>query len=519
MNSDSENAGSQFSSGENEKKSSLAGFGGASGNNFQGNLMKVLLQNVRDYAIFMIDHAGFIVEWTEGAERVTGYSAEEAVGQHLSVFYTPEDLASGQPDGELAEAAVTGRVEREGWRIFKNGDKRLINEIATAIRDDDGVLIGFAKISRDITERKLAEEALQQSEERLRIVMESVRDQAIFTSDPRSIITSWNTGAYNLFGYSAQEAIGQSADMIFTLEDRISGEPGKEVMRALRDGHAADERYHVRKDGSTFYVSGALSPLYTSKGQLLGFVKMARDLTDRKEMEQRLNTANRRKDEFIAMLGHELRNPLSPVRNSLQILKMTHSDDPTLMPLVELMLRQVDHMVNLVNDLLDVSRISQGKIRLRIEKVDITALISESVKNFQIMLENTGRTLFLELPGDPLFVNGDASRLVQVISNILSNAAKYTPDDGQIWVTARRSGSLVVIRIKDNGIGIAADNLNDIFESFVQIEMTIDRSMGGLGLGLSVVKKLVELHQGSIRAESAGLGQGSEFIIHLPAVE
>jgi PAS domain S-box-containing protein len=228
MNPVPEHIGSS-STDDNQKKAALTGFRGISGNNSPGDLMKVLLQNVRDYAIFMIDPTGFIVEWTEGAERITGYSTEEAVGRHLSLFYTPEEIASGQPARELTEAATTGRSERVGWRIVKNGDRLLINEIATAIRDDKGVLLGFAKISRDITERKLAEEALQHSEERLKIVMESVRDQASFTTDPQNIITSWNTGAYNLFGYSAGEAIGQSAEIIFTLQDRIAGE---EIVRS-----------------------------------------------------------------------------------------------------------------------------------------------------------------------------------------------------------------------------------------------------------------------------------------------
>jgi signal transduction histidine kinase len=184
-----------------------------------------------------------------------------------------------------------------------------------------------------------------------------------------------------------------------------------------------------------------------------------------------------------------------------------------------MMLRQIDHMVVLVNDLLDVSRISQDKVRLRIQRVDMNALISESVKNLRLQLAGDSRELTVQLAEKPLFVNGDESRLVQVISNILNNAVKYTPNDGQIWIMAGRSGPRAVIRIKDNGVGIAAGNLTDIFESFVQIEPTIDRATGGLGLGLAVVKKLIELHGGTIQAESVGLGLGSEFIIELPSTE
>lgn len=520
MDSDAKRKASRIASSKDSKNAGyLASDAGESSNNLPGDLMNLLVQNVRDYAIFMIDPAGFILEWTKGAEGVTGYCAEEVLGRHLSIFYTPEEIASGQPALELNEAAHTGRIEREGWRITKNGKRRLINEIATAIRDDKGDLLGFVKISRDITERKIMEEALMQSEERLRIVMESVRDHAIITTDPQRIITSWNIGACNLFGYSAQEAIGQTSDIIFTREDRESKEPVNEMTRALKDGHAADERYHLRKDGSTFYVSGALSPLYTAKGHLLGFVKMARDLTERKDMEERLNTVNRRKDEYIAMLGHELRNPLSPVRNSLQILKMTHAGDPTMIPLVEMMLRQIDHMVLLISDLLDVSRVSQGKISLRLQEVDLVGLIVEVAGNLSSRFDDSKRRLHVNLPDHPLIVMGDELRLIQVITNILNNAIKYTSVDGNIWLTARKSNSYITMSVKDDGIGIASENLTDIFESFVQIEAAIDRSKGGLGLGLAVVKKLVEMHGGTIRAESKGVGHGSEFIIHLPKPE
>lgn len=482
-------------------------------------LMKLLVSNVKDYAIFMVDPDGFIVEWTEGAQRVTGYDAREVLGQHFSLFYLPEDLASGEPAKELTEAATSGRIEREGWRIIKSGERILINEIATAIRQDNGTLIGFAKISRDITQRKVAEDALRQSEERLRFVLESIPDHAIFTTDKDNRITSWNTGAYNLFGYTAQEAIGQLGDIIFTEEDKASGQPQKEVETAFRKGYAADERYHVRKNGSKLYVSGALSPLYHSDGSLLGYVKVTRDLTDRKNMEQRLDTANRRKDEFIAMLGHELRNPLTPVRNSLQILKMTHRDDSSAMPLVDLMMRQIDHMVKLVNDLLDVSRINQGKVNLRMTRINLQDVISESLEIAQPMFDNSGRMLHINVLKKPLYVYGDFFRLNQVFHNLFNNAVKYTREGGQVWLKVVRQNDKADISIRDDGVGIAEENLVDVFESFVQIDATIDRSQGGLGLGLSLVKQLIELHHGTVFVISRGLGLGSEFIVRIPLIE
>ena len=482
-------------------------------------LMKLLVSNVKDYAIFMVDPDGFIMEWTEGAERVTGYEAGEVIGQHLSLFYTAEELADGQPAKELSEAAASGRIEREGWRIKKSGERVLINEIGTAIRGEAGNLIGFAKISRDITERKISEEALRLSEERLRIILDSVPDHAIFTTNEQNIITSWNRGACNMFGYTAEEAIGQPGDIIFTWEDRQSGQPQKEIETALRDGYGADERYHLRKNGSKLYVSGALSPLYYADGSLIGYVKLARDLTERKMMEQRLDTANRRKDEFIAMLGHELRNPLTPVRNSLQILKMTHGHDTSVMPLIELMTRQIDHMVVLVNDLLDVSRISRGKVNLRMAPLNLLEVVAESLEIARPMFAGSGRILHSNVPDEPIVINGDMSRLIQVVHNILNNAVKYTQEDGELWLSVGMSGDQAEIRIRDNGVGIAKENLTDVFESFVQIDATIDRTLGGLGLGLSLVKQLIGLHGGTVFVESEGPGRGSEFVIQLPVIK
>jgi PAS domain S-box-containing protein len=479
-------------------------------------LMKLLFSNVTDYAIFMLDPAGFIVEWTEGAQRVTGYTAQEVLGQHLSLFYTPEEIQAGQPGGELSEAASSGRVEREGWRITKTGKRVFINEIATAIRHENGDLLGFAKISRDITARKTAEDALRHSEERLRIVLESVPDHAIMTMDENNRITSWNTGAHNLFGYTSSEMTGQPGDIIFTKEDRAAGLPQREIETALRNGYAANERYHVRKDGTKLYVSGALSPMYSSDGRLVGYVKMARDLTERRIMEQRLDTANRRKDEFIAMLGHELRNPLTPVTNTLQILKMTYGEDRSLMPLVDVMVRQIDHMVVLINDLLDVSRISRGKINLRLNRINLVDVIHEALAAIRPLLASSGRKLYTTIPDTPVYMKGDVSRLLQVFHNIFHNAVKYTAEDGRIWLHVNQQNEAVTISIRDDGIGIARENLADVFESFVQIGITIDRSQGGLGLGLSLVKQLIELHGGTVFVISDGLGEGSEFIIQIP---
>lgn len=477
---------------------------------------RTLVQNLPDYAIFRIDPEGIITEWTEGAQRMKGYTAEEAIGQPLSLFYTPENLAAGELTTEVEEATRTGRAERESVRIRKGGERFWVNEIMTAIHDEQGRLVGFTKISRDITERKKADEALFDSRQRLQIVLDSIADHAIITTDPQSRIISWNPGARQMFGYSTEEAIGQSVAILFTPEDRAAGQVEQEMALARRLGQAPDERYHLRKDGSRFYVSGSQAPLYDVDKTLLGYVKVARDLTNRQQMEQALREADRRKNEFLAMLAHELRNPLAPIRNGLQILSLTQGTNPDLAALVDLMSRQLTHLVRLVDDLLDVSRISQGKIELKRERLNLGTLVGGAVDAARPLYQTRGKALELELPTRPLLVNGDATRLAQVVTNLLTNGSRYTGENGRVRVSLESVQGEARLRVADNGIGLETEQMEAIFELFVQVDNSIARSQGGLGLGLTLVKRLVELHGGRVEVRSAGLGQGSEFSVYLP---
>lgn len=485
---------------------------------------RTLVQNLPDYAIFQLDPNAIITEWTEGAQRVKGYTADEVIGQSLALFYTPEGLATGEMDAELGEAIEGGRAEREGIRIRKGGERFWVNEIVTAIRNSDGQLMGFTKISRDITDRKRAEAALRQSEEQLRIVMDSITEHALITTDIRGLITGWNPGAQQLFGWMADEVMGQSTAVIFTPEDRRTGESEKEMITAREQGKAADERYHLRKDGSRFYVSGVMSPLNDAAGHLLGYVKVARDLTERQQMEQSLREADRRKDEFLAMLAHELRNPLAPIRNVLQMLQLTGEDDKTIGPAVALMSRQVDHLVRLIDDLLDVSRISRGKIELRRERLDFTALVQQAAEATLPLYESHHRWLQVNLPPFPIYLQGDATRLTQVIANLLTNGVRYTNENGHVFLTLEMADEPTgppeaILRVRDNGIGLSPDQTERIFELFVQVDNSLARSQGGLGVGLTLVRQLVNMHGGKVEANSAGLGQGSEFIVTLPILQ
>ncbi|KAA6440341.1 PAS domain S-box protein [Dyadobacter flavalbus] len=481
--------------------------------------LRKLINDVKDYALFMISTDGIIIEWSPGAEKIKGYTDEEIIGKHFSIFYTPEEIADSQPEKELAKAMAEGHAETEGVRVRKSGERFLASEVVTAVYNINGKLTGFSKIARDIGKHRQVHRLPKQPAEQFRSVVNSISEYAIIIYDTGNYITDWNPGAQIMFGFTPEEAIGQFADIIYTDEDKAAGIPEKEILAVRKEGRAVDERYHVRKDQSQLYVSGIMSPLYNKDGKLAGYVKVARDLTERKKMEQTLKDADRRKDEFMAMLGHELRNPLAPIRNILQILKLTHQNDEALNSSVDMMMRQVDHIVHLVNDLLDMSRINNGKINFRPERTDLVSVTKRAIEMARPMFQAGNRVLTVHLPEESIYIDGDITRIIQIINNLLSNGVKYTLAEGRVILTLERVEDEAVLSVKDNGVGIAREHQNEVFETFVQINATIDRSMGGLGLGLSMVKQLVGLHGGSVKVISAGLGTGSEFIVKFPVID
>lgn len=277
------------------------------------------------------------------------------------------------------------------------------------------------------------------------------------------------------------------------------------------------EREVKTTNGKVFMMR--VLPYRTAEDRINGVVFTFVDITGPKVAEEALREADRRKDEFLAMLAHELRNPLAPVRNTLQVMKLTSGDDDRVRASVAMMNRQVDHLVRLVDDLLDVSRISRGKIELRREQVELSGLLSDAVEAARALYESGNRHLVVNLPPAPLYFHGDATRLTQIVTNLLTNGLRFTQDHGHVWVTLEQVGSEITLRVKDDGIGLTSDQFETIFELFTQVNTTPKRSDGGLGLGLTLVKQLVEMHGGRVEASSTGLGQGSEFVIYLPYLE
>jgi PAS domain S-box-containing protein len=508
----------------------------------EANQLRLLVQTATDYAIFVLDPEGHIATWNPGAERIKGYRADEIIGQHFSRFYPQEAVDRRWPQHELEVAKREGRFEDEGWRLKKDGSQFWANVVITALRDETGRLVGFSKITRDLTERRRAEEnarallleetarkaaeqnarIVEEQRERLHVTLESIGD-AVISTDAGGRVTFLNPVAQRLTGWDLQDAEGQPLEEVFQIINestrRAVENPG---VHALQHGSIVGLANHTlllnRKGGET-PIDDSAAPMRDSAGRVIGVVLVFRDITEQKLAEQALRDADRRKDEFLATLAHELRNPLAPIRNSLQILKLPRVDMATALRTTEVMERQVQHLIRLVDDLLDVSRVMRGRIELRKERIELSAIIARAVEITQPLIESQGHHFETKVLPQSLLLNADPIRLAQVIGNLLTNAAKYTEPNGQIWLTAQREGSEAVVRIRDNGIGIAPDMLPHVFELFVQADHATTRSQGGLGIGLTLARTLVELHEGSVSARSDGLGKGAEFIVRLPIVD
>jgi len=602
-------------------------------------LLRWVVESAKDYAIFSVDPSRRVTSWNSGAERLFGYSESEMLGRSADILYTPEDRANAVPELEARKALEDGRAEDHRWHLRKGDARFFVAGMVRPMRDDGGALRGFLKIAQDITDKRHAEAALQEQANLL-----DLSHDAIFVWQLHGAVSYWNRGAEELYGFAREEAGGRRPHEL--LQTRQPGMPVSVIEHLERTGAWTGELCHTRKDGRALLVesrqvlirrqnaepvvlesnrdiserSAAEEALREREAQLQlaiaiaemgtfdidlptdavvvneagrtiygwdpdlpltfskvqthfhpddreevmrrvgaafdpagpgkfnleqrivrsdGMVRWIRvlgqvffggmrqpvrclgtytDISPLKDAEAVLRDANRRKDEFLAMLGHELRNPLAAIRNALEVANLAENDRETADWSKAVVDRQTAQLARLVDDLLEVSRITSGKIRLRKQMIDVAPFLRQAADVVRPLISARRHELItIDGVGEALLVEADATRLEQIIVNLLTNAAKYTEVGGRIWLGAVREDAHVLISVRDTGVGISPEKLPQMFELFAQGERSIARAEGGLGLGLTIVRMLSEMHGGSVTASSEGPGKGSVFTVRLPA--
>ncbi len=489
-------------------------------------LHRLMSEEIREVAVFFMDPDGVITVWNRAAQEMKGYPADEAIGSHLRLLYTDEDRARGWPEHNLREAVKHGFYKEECWRKRQDGRLFWARAALTALRDASGRLLGFSKVTVDLTDHKMLERCLKERQETKRILRTAnagtwtwlpEADRVEVSADFTGVLGDTDEGtALSLREWLDLVHPSDRAQVAARLDKARDEGPGTpvvmEIRMCCRDGECrwlymhAD--WHRDREGEPFVLSGVnldIQELKTAEKELQAAV-------------DKLKEADTRKDEFLAMLAHELRNPLAPIRSAAELLKMGRLDETRVRKTSEIIARQVGHMTSLVDDLLDVSRVTRGLVQLNMQPLDMRQIVTEAVEQVTPLIHARRHHLTLRLSPEALTVLGDKKRLVQVIANLLTNAAKYTPDGGNILLRTEVREGNVLLTVADDGIGMEPDLVTRVFDLFAQAERTPDRASGGLGLGLALVKSLVELHDGSVTCASDGLGQGSRFSVGLPLV-
>jgi PAS domain S-box-containing protein len=485
---------------------------------------QLLVEAVNDYAIYLLDPDGYVASWNAGAERFKGYSADEIIGQHFSRFYTEEDRATGLPKRALETALREGKFEGEGWRVRKDGTRFWTSVVIDPVISPSGELIGYAKVTRDITDKLATRQALFESEQRFRILVQGVRDCAIYLLDKDGVVSDWNSGAEAIKGYSAQEIIGQHFSRFYTPEDRANGEPERALQTALATGKYETEAQRVRKDGSRFWASVLIDPLFDETGELIGFAKVTRDISERRRAEEEIETAREalhqaQKMEAVGRLtggvAHDFNNLLTIIRSSIDLLTRPDLSE-----------ERRDRYLNAISETTDRAALLTGQLLafarrqpLRPEPFDVARRL-EGLE--QIICASLGSPVELQIdvPDGLGAVEADPNQFETAVLNIIINARDAMPQGGKVRISAEAPKSApgldprlsyVSLSIEDNGTGMDEATRVRIFEPF----FTTKEVNKGTGLGLSQVYGFVKQSGGDIQVDST-LGKGTAFTIYLP---
>ncbi len=485
-----------------------------------------------DDAIVSKSLDGIILSWNAGAERLFGYSAEEVVGRHISIII-PAERAS-EEDRIIARIRAGERVDHfDTVRVRRDGRRVDVSLTISPVTDAAGRIVGASKIARDVTERKRAETQLIAATAKFEAVF---NQSGIFAGimDLDGTLREANDLSVEGCGYTRGEVLDRA--LWETPWWRGSEAAKARIREAAREAAAGsvfrEELPYWLADGTERIVDFAMYPIRDRAGSVIHIHPTGTDITEHRKSDQALRDgeaslqaamgalrdADRRKDEFLATLAHELRNPLAPIRNAIHVLRQRDGDAASVRAMTEMLERQVKQLVRLVDDLLDVSRISRGRIELRRERIELAPILKQVVEAARPLAQDMEHALIVKMPPQPIFVEADPARLAQVVGNLLNNACKFMDRGGRVELTVERAGDEALIRVRDRGVGIAPDDLPKIFDMFMQVDTSLERSVGGLGIGLTLVRSLVEMHGGTVSVSSDGPGQGSEFVVRLPAL-
>jgi PAS domain S-box-containing protein len=477
----------------------------------EGICFSLMVEQVRDYAIFLTDPGGTITSWNAAACQMKGYLPEEAIGSHLSMLYTDEDVLRGAPEHNLRIAAENGTFQEEAWRKKKDGTHFWAMVELIALRDSSDALIGFCKITRDQSEVHELQERLQ---------LERARAEATLQAIHEGVISVRSDDQVDYLNPQAEKLTGWSRSQLrhATLQDVVKEVPPEHWSAAdtelLSPACSPNTKNIEARDGHHSIVEVTNSVIMDEAGEPQGAVVVLRDVEPQLSAELHVREAETRKDEFLAMLAHELRNPLAPVSAAAELLGSGKLDDRGVRKSSQVISRQIAHMTVLVDDLLDVSRITRGLVILDKAPLNMKTLVADALEQARPIIEAKRHALKVSLPHESANVSGDPVRLTQVLVNLLNNAAKYTRPGGAIKICVKVTDQLVTCSVSDNGIGVDPDMLPRVFDLFEQAQRSSDRAQGGLGIGLALVKKIMELHGGSVSCESV-LGEGSTFTVGL----